>query len=72
MQPGLASKKTCGLGELVYYSLMKCDEKVIVTIIILSRDIIIIIVTFVIMIILSIIMIIILSIDIMIIIIIMT
>jgi len=27
-QPGLASKKTCGLGELVYYSLMKCDEKV--------------------------------------------
>lgn len=26
-QPGLASKKTCGLGELVYYSLMKCDEK---------------------------------------------
>jgi len=25
---GLASKKTCGLGELVYYSLMKCDEKV--------------------------------------------
>merc|ERR1719419_1704961 len=27
-QPGLASKKICGLGELVYYSLMKCDEKV--------------------------------------------
>ena len=27
-QPDLASKKTCGLGELVYYSLMKCDEKV--------------------------------------------
>merc|ERR1719158_2825093 len=26
-QPGLASKKTCGLGELVYYSLMKCEEK---------------------------------------------
>lgn len=25
-QPGLASKKTCGLGDLVYYSLMKCDE----------------------------------------------
>lgn len=26
-QPELASKKTCGLGELLYYSLMKCDEK---------------------------------------------
>merc|ERR1719173_170202 len=26
-QPGLASKKTCGLGDLVYYSLMKCVEK---------------------------------------------
>merc|ERR1719348_2495594 len=25
-QPGLASKKTCGLGDLVYYSLMKCEE----------------------------------------------
>jgi len=25
-QPSLASKKTCGLGDLVYYSLMKCDE----------------------------------------------
>ena len=28
LQPELASKKTCGLGELLYYSLMKCDEKV--------------------------------------------
>jgi len=26
-QPGLAMKKSCGLHELVYYSLMKCDEK---------------------------------------------
>jgi len=27
-QPSLASKKTCGLGELLYYSLMKCEESV--------------------------------------------
>lgn len=26
-QPGLALKKSCGLHELIYYSLMKCDEK---------------------------------------------
>jgi len=26
-QPSLAMKKSCGLHELVYYSLMKCDEK---------------------------------------------
>lgn len=26
-QPGLAFKKTSGLHELIYYSLMKCDEK---------------------------------------------
>merc|ERR1711962_536873 len=26
-QPSLASKKSCGLHELIYYSLMKCDEK---------------------------------------------
>lgn len=27
-QPSLASKKTCGLAELVYYSLLKCPEKI--------------------------------------------
>jgi len=26
-QPSLANKKSCGLHELIYYSLMKCDEK---------------------------------------------
>jgi Ran GTPase-activating protein (RanGAP) involved in mRNA processing and transport len=26
-QPGLANKKSCGVHELIYYSLIKCDEK---------------------------------------------
>ena len=28
MQPSLASKKSCGLSQLIYYSVLKCDEKI--------------------------------------------
>merc|ERR1712241_454599 len=27
-QPSLASKKSCGLSQLIYYSVLKCDEKI--------------------------------------------
>ena len=27
-QPSLASKKSCGLSQLIYYSVLKCEEKV--------------------------------------------
>ena len=27
LQPSLANKKSCGVHELIYYSLIKCDEK---------------------------------------------
>merc|ERR1712050_334313 len=27
-QPSLANKKSCGLSQLIYYSVLKCDEKV--------------------------------------------
>merc|ERR1719192_229848 len=27
-QPGLANKKSCGLSQLIYYSVLKCEEKI--------------------------------------------
>merc|ERR1719462_1022525 len=27
-QPSLANKKSCGLSQLIYYSVLKCDEKI--------------------------------------------